>query len=140
MAFFYFWSLESYLLKYNKLFKVSVSWKIRMFDFLKDQDIWRGRERGWGGSSSQNIRKGKYFFRGDFFLLSQYFTSCERPRFDSWWRSYQHISLSPHAAKSTQPSIFSRSVNEYQIIPVLTPGHRRWELLSRSTTGGMTDS
>ena len=31
----------------------------------------------------------------------------------------------PRAARLTQSSILPRSVNEYQIIPKLTPGHRR---------------
>ena len=66
------------------------------------------------------------------------FAACERPRFDSPCSSYQQISLPPRAARPTQPSILPRSVNEYQIIPGLTRGHRRWGLLPSTTTGGIS--
>ena len=55
---------------------------------------------------------------------------------DSPWRSWVQISWFPFAARPTQPSIFPRS--EYQIVPGLTLGHRRWGLLPSTTTDGMT--
>ena len=64
---------------------------------------------------------------------------CKRPGFDYLWWSYQQISLPPRTARPTQLSILPRSVNEYRIIPGLTPGHRRWGLLPSTTTGGFTD-
>ena len=45
----------------------------------------------------------------------------------------------PRAVRPTQPFILSRSVNEYRIIPGLTPGYRQWGLLPSTTTGGMAD-
>ena len=50
----------------------------------------------------------------------------------------QQISLTPRAARPAQPSILPRSVNEYWIILGLTLGHRRWQLLPSTTTGGVT--
>ena len=64
---------------------------------------------------------------------------CERPGFDSLWRSYQQFTLPPRAARPTQPSILLRLVNKYRLIPGLTPGHRRRGLLPSTTTGGMTN-
>ena len=61
-----------------------------------------------------------------------------RPGFDSPWRSYQQISLSPRAVRPTQLFVFPRSANEYWIIMGLTPGHRRWGLLLSTTSSGMT--
>ena len=61
------------------------------------------------------------------------------PGFDSPWRLYHQMSLSPRAVRPTQPSILPRSVNEYRIIPCLTLGHRRWGLLPSTTTGGTTE-
>ena len=37
----------------------------------------------------------------------------------------EQISLPPRAARPTQPSVLPRPVNEYRIIPELTPGHQR---------------
>ena len=58
-------------------------------------------------------------------LISFIMLLCERPGFDFPLRSYQQISQSPRAAR---PSILLRSVNQYQVILGLTPGHRQWWL------------
>ena len=45
----------------------------------------------------------------------------------------------PSTARLTQSSTLLNSVNEYRIISVLTPGHRRWEYLPLTTTSCVTN-
>ena len=52
VGFFYFLSSQGSFLKYEKVFRVSVSWNIRKFHFLKHKEFFFGVSVSW------NIRKG----------------------------------------------------------------------------------